>query len=85
MENTLYRSLINGMRRMLLSNHIVNEPIILKGQEGIILMELLELAVMDGDSTFLGCGHLRFNGCPIYCEHELPVQPKLNTYHGYIS
>ena len=91
--NTLEKILICGIRRMWWTERLAGRPIVLKGSEGIILRDLLQVVANIQEEGYYGtnehsriilCGELFFCGSPIYCECELPI-PELNTYHGYIS
>ncbi len=83
----LQRILFNGLRSIQLKRHFIGRPLVLKGDEGIIIRDLMEeiedqLELRRPDKWWM---YPVFGGSPIICEHELPVPPKLNTYHGYIS
>ena len=80
----LEQALIKEVRILRLLTCERGKPFMLRGREGVILRDLLEMIVDGYDFTFAGCGCLFIDGSPVYCEHELPI-PKLNTYHGYIS
>lgn len=91
-QDALFKILLRGLRRMQLRYRCRRgQPIILKGDEGIILKEMLEVAAMienDKQSflphrVILGPGSVFLGRSPIYCEHELSTQ--FNTYHGYVS
>ncbi len=88
MDDLLFKILIRKMRAWQIRTRSTGKPIVLKGVEGEIIMELLEAAVKTQDNffypiPFIGRGAVFFNGSPVYCEHELSTQH--NTYHGYIS
>ncbi len=91
--NIFEKILIRGIRKMWWTKRLTGKPIVLKGAEGVILRDLLQVIVdiqkeeyysTNEHSRIIFSGDLFFCGSPIYCEHELPI-PELNTYHGYIS
>jgi hypothetical protein len=79
MDKELFKILIRGMRAWQLRRRLTGKPMVLKGVEGEIIMDLLEAAVTIQDCSrlptpILGCGRVFFNSFPIYCERELSTQ-----------
>lgn len=81
----LQRILYAGLRRFQLKNRLVGKPLVLKGDEGIIIRDLLEEIESQLELRIPDKDWMRpvINGSPVICEHELSTQ--YNTYHGYVS
>ncbi len=81
--NRTEKFLINKVRMLRRLTCKRGEPLILHGDEGEIICELLEMIANDYELWFVGCGRLFIDGSPVFTDAEFST--KLNTYHGYIS
>ena len=72
LEKVVTRGMLRIRRRRLLK---YGYPIVLEGEEGVILRDLLELICAgDKDKTyFTVAGRTFFEKSPVFCEREIPL------------
>ena len=71
LQNVLIKGMRSIRRRRLLKYAY---PIVLKGQEGVIIHDLLELiATGDKDTNLKFAGSLFFEKSPIFCSDKFPL------------